>query len=69
MLVGSEIQPYMKINYFVNLANKNGSWNFNIDWNENVQFTEYNQNNIITGIQINGTNLTLITDLLMLAIR
>jgi len=32
---------YEKINHFVNLANKNAGWNFNIDWNEDVQFTEY----------------------------
>jgi PKHD-type hydroxylase len=34
---------YDIINPYVNLANKNSGWNFEINWNESVQFTKYSK--------------------------
>tara|TARA_R100001460_G_scaffold89539_1_gene131069 strand:- start:103 stop:690 length:588 start_codon:yes stop_codon:yes gene_type:complete len=34
---------YDILNPFIHLANKNAEWNFEIDWNESCQYTEYNK--------------------------
>tara|TARA_R110000744_G_scaffold278535_2_gene390759 strand:+ start:307 stop:927 length:621 start_codon:yes stop_codon:yes gene_type:complete len=34
-------EPYKKINPYLDLANKNAGWNFEVSWNENMQFTRY----------------------------
>jgi len=35
---------YQKIVPYINAANKNAGWNFDFDWSETCQFTEYKKN-------------------------
>ena len=34
---------YDLINPFIHMANRNADWNFQLDWNDTCQFTEYNK--------------------------
>jgi len=41
---GNEVWIYDILNSFIHAANKNSGWNFQWDWNQSIQFTEYSKN-------------------------